>query len=94
MDGNIPQHPASILTVKDIQEILKIGQVSAYRLIRSHSFPVTRVGRCYRIPSDTFYQWLNKSQLPAEQPFAEDNSCLLAQLRNGGITYGKPQNKR
>ncbi len=88
-------NPAPILTVKDIQQILRIGQVSAYRLVRAELFPVVRVGRCYRIPADSFFQWMNRQcQRPSEKPFVLDNSCLLAQLRNGGMIDGSPQSKR
>lgn len=47
------------LTVKEVREILQIGTNSAYNLIHSKSFPVRRVGHSYRIPSDTFFKWLN-----------------------------------
>ena len=32
-----------VLKVKDVQSILQIGQVAAYRLIHSGEFPVIRV---------------------------------------------------
>lgn len=47
-----------ILTVKEIQQILKIGTNAAYHLIHSKSFPVTKVGQSYRIPAASFYAWL------------------------------------
>lgn len=49
------------LTVKEIKAILKIGTNSAYNLIHSKVFPSVRVGHSYRIPKDTFYEWLNNS---------------------------------
>ena len=52
------------LTVGDIRNILQLGSNSAYNLIHSKSFPVKRVGRSYRIPADSFYQWL-EGQLSA-----------------------------
>ena len=52
------------LTVGDIRSILQLGSNSAYNLIHSKSFPVRRVGRAYRIPADSFYQWL-EGQLSA-----------------------------
>ena len=41
-----------VLKVKDVQSILQIGQVAAYRLIHSGEFPVIRVGR-RRSPAGT-----------------------------------------
>jgi len=52
-----------VLTVSNIRQILQLGTNSAYNLIHSKSFPVKRVGRSYRIPADSFYQWL-EGQLP------------------------------
>lgn len=50
-----------ILTVKQIQEILKIGTNTAYNLIHSQAFPVIKIGQCYRIPAAPFYAWLENS---------------------------------
>lgn len=47
------------LTVSEIRGILKIGTNSAYNLIHSKSFPVKRIGKSYRIPSEPFYNWLD-----------------------------------
>lgn len=46
------------LTVKEVQEILKIGTNSAYNLIHSKAFPVIKIGQSYRIPRTTFYAWM------------------------------------
>ena len=43
-----------VYRVKDIQKILQIGQVAAYRFIYSGEFPVIAVGRSYRIPQKEF----------------------------------------
>lgn len=47
-----------ILTVKEMQEILKIGTNAAYNLIHSKAFPVIKIGQTYRIPAVPFYAWL------------------------------------
>ena len=46
------------LTVKEIQDILKIGTHSAYNLIHSKAFPVIKIGQSYRIPKGPFYAWM------------------------------------
>lgn len=46
------------LTVKEMQEILKIGTNSAYNLIHSKAFPVIKIGQSYRIPKESFYAWM------------------------------------
>lgn len=50
--------PQDTLTVKEMQQILKIGANSAYTLIHSKAFPVIKIGQSYRIPAEPFYAWL------------------------------------
>ena len=50
--------PQDTLTVKELQQILKIGSNSAYTLIHSKFFPVIKIGQTYRIPAEPFYAWL------------------------------------
>lgn len=52
-----------ILTVKEVQNILKIGTNAAYNLIHSKAFPVIKVGQCYRIPAAPFYAWLENPNI-------------------------------
>ena len=56
------QNTKTTLTVKEMQEILKIGSNSAYNLIHSKSFPVRKVGHSYRIPYEPFFRWLDGQQ--------------------------------
>ena len=58
--------PQDTLTVKELQQILKIGTNSAYTLIHSRAFPVIKIGQTYRIPAEPFYAWLGN-------PGAADN---------------------
>ena len=46
------------LTVKEMQQILRIGTNSAYNLIHSNAFPVIKIGQSYRIPKAPFYAWM------------------------------------
>lgn len=50
---------SEVYTVKDIQEILKIGKNTAYQIIESRQFKVIRIGKTYRIPKEAFHKWLN-----------------------------------
>lgn len=79
------------LTVKDVQEILRIGQVSAYSLVCSKVFPVVRIGKSYRIPRDTFVEWMQKAYTAAKTNdiAIADDTCILSKIKNGGTYYGK-----
>lgn len=54
-------------TVKEIKNILRIGQVNAYQLIHTPGFPVVKIGRTYRIPRVGFYNWLDRQQCTTDQ---------------------------
>lgn len=51
-----------ILTVKDIQEYLKIGRCQAYELIKQEQFPVMKIGRTIRINREIFFLWVNNPE--------------------------------
>lgn len=94
-----------VLKVKDIQQILQIGRVAAYRLIHTGAFPVIRVGHSYRIPEEEFLCWIRTNFGPAPYPIpttapslllagrnsipAVDGSSILDQLRTGGMIHGR-----
>ncbi len=49
-------------TVSDIMSILNVGRKSVYSLIHRKEFPVIRISSVgYRIPKDTFHEWLYKT---------------------------------
>lgn len=52
---NIP----AILTVKDVQRLLRMSLNTAYTLIRSGELRAKTVGRQLRIPRDEFLRYLN-----------------------------------
>lgn len=53
-----------VLGTKDIMEILNISQSTAYSLIRQaiaskNMFTVKKIGRDYKIPKESFLNWLD-----------------------------------
>ena len=49
-------------TASDIMSILNIGRKSVYGLIHRKEFPAIHISSAgYRIPKDTFYEWLYKT---------------------------------
>ena len=51
-----------MLTVKDLQELLKIGRDKAYSLMHSKSFPSMRLGRKYYVQEQALQEWLVKNR--------------------------------
>lgn len=50
-----------VMTIKDIQEFLKISKNTAYDLIKREEFPVVRLGRLLRINREKFLEWFDKA---------------------------------
>lgn len=49
-----------LLTVKDIQLILKIGRDRAYALFHSSGFPSLKIGKRYYVSEKALEKWLEK----------------------------------
>ncbi len=48
-------------TVSDIQKIMMISRPTVYELFKQKEFPVRKIGNKYRIPKETFDDWLVKA---------------------------------
>lgn len=44
-----PADKAEFISVKEFQRMLDISQPKAYEIIHSKGFPVTKIGRSYRV---------------------------------------------
>ena len=51
---------STMLTVKDVQKILKIGRNRAYDIFKRSDFPAILIGRKYVVEQNAFYFWLQK----------------------------------
>lgn len=47
-----------ILSAKDLMDIFNIGRDKAYALMRSKSFPSSRIGRTYFVTAGNLKNWL------------------------------------
>jgi excisionase family DNA binding protein len=52
-------HRIELLTVKEMQDYLKIGKTKAYELINSVGFPAYKISTTYRIPLNELNEWLD-----------------------------------
>ena len=57
---NMPM-PAALLTIKEVAEILGIGQTKAYAL-RREGLPVIRMGRALRVSSTRLQEWIEQHE--------------------------------
>lgn len=52
-----------VLTVKEVQEILKISEKTAYKLVNqaliTKEFKVLKIGGTYRISTESFLNWID-----------------------------------
>lgn len=56
-----------VFTAKDIQEILGVCNKTVYELIRQAQarddmFKVIKIGRLYKVPSNSFLNWLDEQE--------------------------------
>ena len=51
--------PSGIYEVKDIMRIMRISRNTAYKLLHEEGIPHMRIGGHYKIPAESFHQWLN-----------------------------------
>lgn len=56
-----------VFTAKDLQDILGICNKTAYELIRQaytrgDMFKVIKIGRLYKVPSNSFLNWLDEQE--------------------------------
>ncbi|MED4017022.1 helix-turn-helix domain-containing protein [Sutcliffiella cohnii] len=49
-----------ILTAEDIASILSVSKPTAYELMRREDFPLIEIGRCKRVFSDDFFNYLSQ----------------------------------
>ena len=51
-----------LLTVKDLQNLLKIGRDTAYALMHASAFPSIKIGGRYYVTKEALNKWLEKSE--------------------------------
>lgn len=64
-----------VLTVADIQKMLKISRAMSYELVNSGVFPIIRVGKAIRIPTRTFQEWLYSSNPAISMSDPQKGGC-------------------
>ena len=52
------QDDFKVLYTKDLMDILGIGRDKAYALMKSRSFPSTRIGRTYFVTAENLKTWM------------------------------------
>ena len=52
----------NILTVKDVQETLKIGRNRAYDIFARADFPAIRIGKKFVVEEQAFRKWLQEKR--------------------------------
>lgn len=50
------------MTIKELQDTLKIGRNAAYDLCKRSDFPCVKINKSIRIPKDEFNKWIAKRQ--------------------------------
>jgi excisionase family DNA binding protein len=59
------QSKPAFLTVSEVAAVLRVSDMTIYRLIASGEIRALKVGRSYRIPQDALDTWLEEGSSPA-----------------------------
>ncbi|MDH3251066.1 MAG: helix-turn-helix domain-containing protein, partial [Acidimicrobiia bacterium] len=63
----------SMLTTKDLQQLLHVDRSTIYRMAESGQLPAMKVGRQWRFPADRIDRWLeDRNMRPAGNEPAPD----------------------
>lgn len=58
---NTREELPEVMTIKELQQFLKIGKNSAYDLVNRKEFKVLRVGKSIRINKAEFLRWFDNA---------------------------------
>ncbi|MCL2313470.1 MAG: helix-turn-helix domain-containing protein [Firmicutes bacterium] len=52
------ENEIELLTIEEMEKILKISRSKAYMLIKQKDFPVVKIGKCVRVSKKDLLKWL------------------------------------
>lgn len=58
------EHIPDVLTIPELQKVLRIGRSTAYRLIKSSELRCIRIGRSIRIPREYVLEFIETQHSP------------------------------
>lgn len=53
-----------MLTVAEVADYLRVSEMTVYRMITSHELGATKIGRCWRVPSDDLAAYVEDRYTP------------------------------
>lgn len=51
-----------LYTLKELQNVMKIGKNTAYKLTKLKGFPIIRIGNKILVPHNQLIEWLDKNK--------------------------------
>lgn len=80
------EHMPDVLTIVELQAVLRIGRSTAYRLIKTKKLQYIRIGRSIRIPKEYVKEFVETQRVPVEdgQNLCYDGKHVTAQ--NKGLS--------
>jgi len=70
-----------LLTVKEVQDALRLSRARAYELVSTEDFPVMKIGRSLRIPKDLLVNWLENSMDFLKEDYDYEDTYNLKRCR-------------
>jgi excisionase family DNA binding protein len=63
--GDQPISDIRFLTVAEVAAVMRVSNMTVYRLVHSGELPAARVGRSFRVPETAVNEYLRKSYFQA-----------------------------
>ena len=63
---NNSDHIPDVLTIPELQKVLRIGRSTAYRLIKTSELRCIRIGRSIRIPREYVLEFIETQHTPSK----------------------------
>jgi excisionase family DNA binding protein len=54
-----------LLTVAEVADLLRVSEMTVYRLITNHDLGATKIGRCWRVAADDLEAYLDQRYVRA-----------------------------
>jgi len=81
--GDADQLMTTLLTTRDVQELIKVDKSTIYRMAEAGRIPAIKVGRQWRFPEDQLMAWLGERRTPVQDVGAPGPDDLYSGL--GGL---------
>lgn len=68
----------TLMTIEEVAECLRVHPSTVYRLVRQRVIPAVKIGKQWRVDSQTLEDWLSENATGPEEAISEDGPSSSA----------------